>query len=627
MDPTALMLMFPFRPIVFLLLLVMIAPLTAEAKTKKKPWLTVAVTGVDEALSRNIYAHLGSLPENDAQRRAFLFTVQDNVSAALQSMGYYHGDIEQHLERNDKAPWTLDLTIKPGPAVKLQWVDIQVDGKLRNSQAFEKWLSRVKLRPGDILNQGSYEEVKSQLLALALSKGYFNAKYVTSKITVNRDINIATISLHLNSGSRYRFGDIRFDGSDLQPQLLDRLVPFKPHAPYSTQRVSNLNRELLDTGYFSNIKVIPLIEQASHTQVPVSVQLTPKPANTIDLGVGVEIGNTSDNNPEPKASITWRTPQINSLGHSQETTIEWSRDSQSQNSYRFQSTYTIPLTHPLDDRLQIKLGLLKDRYGVVQVYDPDAKEYDTTGQLESTKGFVELIRQQRIANNWLLGYSVQGLQEDYRQSGQDYDPRYVLFGIGVQKTKRGDNTLDPKSGWRSTYSMQYADPDMGSEIRLTRLQANYIWVDTFFSKHRLVARLDLGINIVPDEDLALVPPSLRFFAGGDNSIRGYGYQELGPTIDTTSEDGNLREVIGGRYLAVGSMEYQYYLTPNWRLAAFVDAGNAFDKNEFKPVVAVGPGIHWISPVGPIKLDIGFGLNKTATLDRSWRIHLTMGSVL
>ncbi|MCF1428246.1 MAG: autotransporter assembly complex protein TamA [Shewanella sp.] len=615
------------RPAYLLLLLVLLLPLTVQAKSKTDPLLALTISGVDEALSRNISAHLGSLPETEAQRRAFLFSVQDNVTAALESMGYYHGEIERHLERTDKAPWLLSINVTPGPAVRLLWVDIQVDGQLRNSPEFEKWISSIRMLPGDILNQGVYEDAKSQLQALALAQGYFNARYVTSRITVNRDLNQATVMLHLNSGSRYHFGAIHFEGSDLRSSLLEQLIPFQPHAPYSTQHVGNLNRELLDTGYFSNIKVLPLIEQAKNTQVPVSVQLTPKPANTIDLGVGMELGNTSDNKPEPKASITWRTPQVNSLGHSQKTTIEWSRDSLAQDNYRFQSTYTIPLSHPLDDKLQIKLGLVKESYGVVQVYDPKASNFDTTGQLESTKSFVELLRQQKIVNNWLLGYSVQGLRESYTQSEEHYDPSYVLFGAGIQKTVRGDNSLDPKSGHRSTYTFQYGDPNLGSEIRLTKLQASYLWVDTFLTKHRFVTRLDLGINLVPDAYLALVPPSLRFFAGGDNSIRGYGYQELGPTIDTVTPKGILREVIGGRYLAVGSLEYQYYLTPSWRIAAFIDAGNAFDKNKFKPVVSVGPGIHWISPVGPIKLDIGFGLNKTETHDRSWRIHLTMGTVL
>lgn len=149
----------------------------------------------------------------------------------------------------------------------------------------------------------------------------------------------------------------------------------------------------------------------------------------------------------------------------------------------------------------------------------------------------------------------------------------------------------------------------------------------FFKKHRFVTRLDLGINIASDSDLAKIPPSLRYFAGGDSSIRGYSYQELGPYLDTKTGDDVLREVVGGRYLAVGSIEYQYYITPTWRIAAFVDAGNAYDKGQFKPVIAVGPGLHWLSPVGPIKLDVGFGLNKTDTQNRQWRIHLTMGSVL
>ena len=406
------------RPAYLLLLLVLLLPLTVQAKSNTDPLLTLTISGVDEALSRNISAHLGSLPETEAQRRAFLFSVQDNVTAALESMGYYHGEIKRHLERTDKAPWLLSINVTPGPAVRLLWVDIQVDGQLRNAPEFEKWISSIRMLPGNILNQGVYEDIKSQLQALALAQGYFNARYVTSRITVNRDLNLATVMLHLNSGSRYHFGAIHFEGSDLRPSLLEQLIPFQPHAPYSTQHVGNLNRELLDTGYFSNIKVLPLIEQAKNTQVPVSVQLTPKPANTIDLGVGMELGNTSGNKPEPKASITWSTPQVNSLGHSQKTTIEWSRDPLSQDNYRFQSTYTIPLTHPLDDKLQIKLGLVKESYGVVQAFDPKAGKFDTTGQLESTKSFVELLRQQKIVNNWLLGYSIQGLRESYTQSDE-----------------------------------------------------------------------------------------------------------------------------------------------------------------------------------------------------------------
>ncbi|MGL4834734.1 MAG: autotransporter assembly complex protein TamA, partial [Shewanella sp.] len=210
----------------------------------------------------------------------------------------------------------------------------------------------------------------------------------------------------------------------------------------------------------------------------------------------------------------------------------------------------------------------------------------------------------------------------------DYLPTVYLAGINFSKTTRGDNTLDPKSGFRQLYSVDYADPYLGSDIRLARLQAKFKWIDTFFDNHRFVARLDLAANIANENELAHIPPSLRYFAGGDQTVRGYGYQELGPYFDYVDTEGRAnREVIGGRYLMVGSVEYQYYLTPTWRLGTFIDAGNAFDNNQFEPVVSVGGGIHWISPIGPIKIDLGVGLKETDTMERSWRLHLTMGSEL
>lgn len=606
-----------------LLLMFLIFSATARADgSDKNDWLRVEVHGLNKALTNNVFAHLGPLPDSDVQRRAYLFNVSDNVTAALQSLGYFHGKNEQKVTRDGDGPWLLNIQVTPGPAVHIRYVDIRVDGEMRNDPAFNQWLVSVNMRPGDVLDQGTYEEVKSQLLSLALAQGYFDGKYITSRITVNRDINSATITLHFSSGQRYHIGRVSFDGSKLAPEFLQRLIPFQPDAPYSTGKLSALNSALIETGYFANIKVIPEIEAIRNDKVPVRVQLTPKPHDTIDLGFGVDLGNTADNNFQPRVSLTWRTPRLNRWGHSQETSIEWSRQRP-----KFLTTYTIPLSHPLDDKLQIKLGLLRDKYGVTQIYDAKARDFTNTGQLESTKGLVEIIRQQKLHSNWLLGYSIQALQESYKQSGTEYDPQFVLFGVGLQKTVRGDNTLDPMSGYRTSYSVEYGDPNLGSATQLIKLQARYLWVDTFFKKHRFVTRLDLGINIASDSDLAKIPPSLRYFAGGDSSIRGYSYQELGPYLDTKTGDDVLREVVGGRYLAVGSIEYQYYITPTWRIAAFVDAGNAYDKGQFKPVIAVGPGLHWLSPVGPIKLDVGFGLNKTDTQNRQWRIHLTMGSVL
>ncbi|MCL1096302.1 autotransporter assembly complex protein TamA [Shewanella kaireitica] len=597
----------------------LLSPFAAQANDL----LTLKIEGVAGSLERNVKAHLGALPKSDVQRRAFIFNAEDNINAALHSMGYYNSKIEQEFNRNDKGPWKLSYLITPGEPTTVRWVDIQVSGEMRDDQLFEQWLSQLSIRPGDRLNHGVYEELKAQLLTLSLARGYFDGKFDKAEIEVDRDYNSAKIALHYDSGKRYHIGEVTFTGHTLQPEILEELIPFELDAPYSTGNLGQLNRQLLDTGYFSNIKVLPLVEQVEGLLVPVRVDLSPKPDHSIELGLGVDVGNTVDNSIEPRVRVTWRTPQINSYGHSQETSAEWAPDRP-----KFLTTYTIPLTHPLDDQLKLRVGMLRDKYGVTQVYNEEDRNFKNTGQLESSKLLFAVIRQQRLGHQWILNYSTEVMRESYTQSGVDYDPFFVLFGANVSKTSRGDNSLDPKSGFLQYYSLEYADPNLGSEVRLARLQAKFKWIQRFFENHRIVSRLDLAANLTNENNLAQIPPSLRYFAGGDQSIRGYSYNELGPSIDSINDEGEVvREVVGGRYLMVGSIEYQYYVTPTWRVATFIDAGNAFDVNQIEAITSVGAGIHWISPIGPVKFDVGVGLKETDTISRPWRIHITMGAEL
>lgn len=586
-------------------------------------WLTLSVNGASPELEQNIRAHLGNLPDSNIQRQAYLFNVEDNVNAALQSMGFYHGVVTESLTKNDKGPWKLTLSIDAGTPTVVQWVDINFAGEMLEDDAFEQWLSTIKLKPGDILNHGVYENIKSQLATLAIARGYFDGGYIQSEIKINRDLNTAQLTLHYDSGDRYHLGSVDFTGHTLDNEILEKLVPFELDAPYSTRRIGNLNSQLNDVGYFSNIKVMPQLDKTEDHIIPILVELEPKPDHSIELGLGADIGASSDKSIDPRVKITWRTPQINHYGHSQETSLEWSRERP-----KFLTSYSIPLSHPLNDLLKFRVGLLQDKYGVTQEYSPEDRDFFNTGQLESTKKLFNVLRQQKLKNQWIWNYSIEATREIYTQFGVDYNPRFFLFGTNISNTYRGDNSLDPKSGFRQIYSVEYADPNLGSTIRLTRLQAKFKWIDTFFDNHRLVARLDLGVNIAEDSELNYIPPSLRYFAGGDQSIRGYGYQELGPYSEQTDENKvTTREVIGGSYLTVGSIEYQYYVTPTWRVASFIDAGNAFDANQVEPIYSVGGGIHWISPIGPIKLDVGVGLKETETVERSWRIHLTMGTEL
>lgn len=607
-----------------LFIFIAITALSCKAVIAADDWLTIKVSGVKKPIEDNIRAHLGTTPANDVQRRAFLFTVEDYTTEALESIGFYHSKIEVNVVEKDKGPWELNIEVDAGEPVILQWVDINFDGEILEDSAFIRWLDSLTIKPGDVLHHGKYENIKSQLISLALARGYFDGQFTRSEIKINRDDNSAQINLHFSSGKRYHFGDVTFTGHSLNNNIVEQLVPFEQNMPYATNQLGSLNRNLLDTGYFSNIKVLPDTEEINNGIVPIKVELSPMPNHSIEVGAGIDIGNGStDNSIDPRLRLTWRTPQVNRFGHKQESTAEWSPDRP-----KLLTTYTIPLSHPLDDQLKLQVGLLRDKYGLTQDYSADDRKFENTGQLESEKYQLGVIRQFRTQSNWLMAYSLEAMQESYYQQETDYSPSFILLGFGVSKTTRGDNSLDPKSGFRQTYNIEYADPNLGSEIRLARLQAKFKWIDTFFNKHRFVARLDMGANFAADENIPNIAPSLRYFAGGDQSVRGYSYQELGPYNDyINSEGGVSREVVGGRYLLVGSLEYQYYLTPTWRLGTFVDAGNAFDTDQFEPIVSVGGGVHWISPIGPVKLDVGFGLKETETVERSFRFHLTMGTDL
>jgi translocation and assembly module TamA len=116
------------------------------------------------------------------------------------------------------------------------------------------------------------------------------------------------------------------------------------------------------------------------------------------------------------------------------------------------------------------------------------------------------------------------------------------------------------------------------------------------------------------DDFDSMPPNLRFFAGGDRSLRGFGFQELGPL-------NSIGEVNGGRYLAVGSLEYERHLFGDFGLAGFVDAGNAFDAGDFEVAAGVGLGLRWRSPVGLVRVDLAA---PVAGDGDGLRLHLVIG---
>lgn len=223
--------------------------------------------------------------------------------------------------------------------------------------------------------------------------------------------------------------------------------------------------------------------------------------------------------------------------------------------------------------------------------------------------------QHQPEHEWQRTLSLRWEQENYRTGDDEGQSTLLLPGIAFSRL-HSDNKVDPNRGFRLQLDLTGANQALLSDADLLHLNLQAKGLITLGAGHRILSRVQLGG--IATNAFELIPPSLRFFAGGDQSVRGYDYQTLSPR-DSEGER------VGGRYLAVGSLEYQYPLLERWRLATFVDHGNAIDGFSDPLKTGVGFGVRWVSPVGPIRLDLAHALDQDE--GSGFRIHFSMGPEL
>lgn len=279
-----------------------------------------------------------------------------------------------------------------------------------------------------------------------------------------------------------------------------------------------------------------------------------------------------------------------------------------------------PWKHPLNDKLDARLTYEEE------VIDQGEGNFDlSTRTLKAA-----LARNIRRENGWDRSYSVRyrldeletGVDEDeldnlpIRFTSSKPKQQALLFGYGMSKTDV-DSTTNPTRGIRQYYSLEAGSESVISDTDMAIARAGVSGIYSFGAddKHQVLGSLNTGY--IWADDFYEVPYKLRFFAGGDQSIRGYDYESLSPI-----DKGYLT---GGQILAVGSAEYNYEFKPGFRGAVFTDVGNAYDKDfETDTKVGVGVGIRWASPVGVVRVDVAAGVTEDSI---PVRLHLFIGSPL
>jgi len=550
--------------------------------------LEVLLSPRSKALRENVEAHIGDLGERDAARlQRFSRHAEREAAKALQALGYYKAQIRSEvLGEGDQA--VLRLHIEQGEAVRLRSVEIRVEGEAAALASFRVPRSD-KLAPGAVLDHGAYEYAKRLIRNRALRFGFFDGRFVEQSLLIDPEAGVADIRLVYQSGPRYHLGEVHFEGeTPFDNELLARMVPFKAGEAYDSDLIGELNRALVSSNYFEDVRVDATPENAEGQTIPVQVRLQARKPRTLAAGAGysTDVG--------PRLRGTWRRHWRGSQGHRLGADFEFSSPRQSISSW-----YEIPLDPPLTDSLRFTTG-----YQMEDLVDTESERLTLGAQWQHLP-----------ESAWQRIVSLRWEQERYSTGEDDGRSTLLLPGIGFSRTQ-SDSKIDPSHGWRLQADLTGASRSLLSDTDLLHLVLQAKGLTTFAGGHRLLGRLQLGG--IATNDFAAIPPSLRFFAGGDQSVRGYDYQTLSPR----DSEGDR---VGGRYLVVGSLEYQYPLRDRWRLATFVDHGNAIDGLSDPLKTGVGIGVRWVSPVGPLRLDLAHALDQDE--GSGFRIHFSMGPEL
>ena len=556
--------------------------------------LKFSVVGIQGEQKKNVLAYLGAAPESDESRRNFVVSARDKVESALQALGYYQPEIEIDLQRT--APkWRLSIVVNAGEPVRVRDISIQILGAAANDDNFTRLTSDIGFSSGDVLHHGRFDSFRENVLSLGQRRGYLRGEIVASRIEVQVEAGTADVMLWYDSGPRLRFGEIIVDNTLIDSDLFDSMLTFQPGDYFDQVRLQELQSRLQRTNYFSSVIVLPQRKRSLGDRVPIMVNLQRAKRHSFDAGVGYSTDT------EERMSLTWRTPRINRHGHSQQTRLEYSPINP---SGRF--TYSIPVSDPLTDVVQLWARVEENEFG-----DIDSRQNELG------------IKRETKDRNWIYGYSLRELNESWDIAGYSASNDYLLFGGSVSRRTHRGSIVDPEWGFSQLYTVEAAADQVGSDLDLLRFTAALRYVMTPVPRNRLVTRLDLGRVKIANGDRRDLAPSLAFFAGGSQSIRGYAYQSLGDELTVVEPNGETKTlVVGGDRLVIGSLEYQYYFTGTWRGALFVDAGDAFDRGEFEAKVGAGFGVHYVTPVGAVRVELA---NSVSEDDPSWRLAFAIGA--
>jgi len=504
---------------------------------------------------------------------------------SLAAQGYFSA-LASHSIDLERTPWAVTLKVEPGPRTTVRSFELTVTGPAATDPQAADLRREVRrawrLRPGMPFTQTEWNEARRDAARKLASWRYPAARVASSRARIDPATHSAALEVTLDSGPPYRFGGIEVRGTKRYPQTaVSNLSPVRAGRDYDREVLELYTRRLLETGYFAGGRVELAPGAAEPDAAPVVATVIEGNSQNIETGLSF---NTD-------AGLRLE------LSH--------------RNVDLFETAWR--------GRTQLRLDQLTQeaRYELESPPRPGATWWSAFagGKKEVIQNEENTELAVGLAHNWAgagapTALLVSAHAEEQQVSGGAVDHRHaVYFGVrfGFRDT---DEIVLPRRGYFGAVSAGGAPAGLSTRA-FTRGTARATLLVPLGRSDDLQMRAEGGIVVAGSREG--IPSTFLFRTGGDQTVRGYAFESLGVRQGDA--------VLGGRYLAIGSVEFTHWFAPAWGLAAFADAGNAWDGGGYTPVLGIGGGVRFRTPIGPIRVDVAYG-----EAEESWRLHFSVGFV-
>ncbi len=505
-----------------------------------------------------------------------------DIRTALQPFGWYNAEVKSQLT-GAKPDWTATYTVDAGPQTSISKIDLVVDGEGKDDPQIDRVVRRPRLAAGQRLKHEAYEELKARLQDAAYSEGYLDARFTRHELRVDAPANQAEIRLTLDTGPRWYFGELTIEqDARLDDAFLRRYSRITPGAPFDSTKLLATQFALSDLDYFKSVEVETLKGQAGpERRIPVIVHAQAKKPYLFRFGLGYG----TDTGPRALGGVEFR--RLTATGHKLRIDLR-----PSQHISTGVAEYKIPYGRFPGDSISFPLQVLRQDF---QGIDEDLYSIG--------------VSYNRQLGEWQRRYYLTYTHDRYTLQDEPTATSILLTpGIALSRTS-ADDPIYPRRGWYAFFDVHGGHTAVLSDTTFVEALLRVRTMLPVNRRTRLLMRVEEGVAFV--QGFASLPPSQRFFAGGDESVRGYAYHSLGPR----DEKGR---VIGGKFLTTASAEVNIDLYKTYGMAVFADAGGADDVPNVLLHYGVGVGLRYRAPFGAIALDLAHPLDKDAS---PVRLHL------